>query len=92
MSLEASLYRLLVDHNMACYITMCIISAIKAVCLHHPKKPPDPQKPTVMQKPFFVTTTYGLIACSSTLINDLDDVVDIYSNSFDAEDVAVINS
>jgi hypothetical protein len=70
---EALLYGFLAAHQMSCFVLRYIMAAIKDVCLPWPRKPPDKGSDVS------TTTACGLIACSSTLINDLDAVDNMYT-------------
>jgi len=62
------------------------MAAIKDIPVRCPKKPHDKQE----WERITAATPCGLIACSSNLLNNLADVTDIHSESFDVEEQVIV--
>jgi hypothetical protein len=84
ISQEALLYGLLANNTVAFHIYFCLLAAIKDVLLCRPKKPPDIKHHNAG------ASACSYIACSSTLLNDLEAVEDIPSESFDTEEQVIV--
>ncbi len=83
-SLEVLLYQIFVDHIVAFHISVCLMAAIKDIPFCRLKKPPDKNRLNAE------STACGFIACSSTIPNDLEDMSEIHSESFDSEEQVII--